>query len=342
MTGRLSTPVCELLECDVPVVSAGMGGPARAELTAAVSEAGGYGLLGMVREDPVFIGEQIAETRARTNRAFGVNLIPAATETGLLRRELDACVKAGVHSLCFFWDVTWEARNAVAAAKEAGCRVIYQVGNVADAVAAERAGADIVVAQGVEAGGHVHGRTSLLSLLPDVVGAVSVPVLAAGGITSGGGLVAALALGGHGVMCGTAFLVAEESFAHETHKRRVVEAGPEETLYTDLFAVNWPPSSPVRVLPNLLTERHEDHLLGNRPDDLPGEVAPVATTDGQPILRFSTDSPLRSTEGALDELALFAGQGAGMIGRVEPAATILRRVVHEAESILARLGGGGP
>src|SRR3546814_6154839 len=110
--------------------------------------------LGMVREAPALIAEEIAAVRARTDRPFGVNLIPAATDAALLDAELAVCFEQRVHSLCFFWDVD---AAAVARAKEAGCLVLYQVGSVADAVAAEKAGADVVIAQGVEAGGHVRG-----------------------------------------------------------------------------------------------------------------------------------------------------------------------------------------
>src|SRR5215468_9935266 len=157
MTHRtpLKTQVCRLLGCDYPIVSAGMGGVARSELVAAVAAAGGYGLLGMVREPPELIRREIAAVRGRTDRNFGVNLVPYGTDPILLEEELAACFEAKVHSLCFFWDVR---ADLIQRAHVAGCKVVYQVGRLADAMAAATAGADAIICQGAEAGGHVHGE----------------------------------------------------------------------------------------------------------------------------------------------------------------------------------------
>jgi nitronate monooxygenase len=309
-----------------------MGGVARSELVAAVTEAGGYGFLGMVRERPELIGQEIAAVRARTDGPFGVNLIPAATDQGLLEAELTVCLERGVHSLCFFWDVD---AAAVARAKAAGCLVLYQVGSVEDAIAAEGAGADAVIAQGFEAGGHVHGITSSLVLLPLVVRAVSIPVVASGGFASGASLVAALALGAQGIHCGTAFLATKESFAHAYHKDRVVRATSEDTVYTDAFAINWPPKSPVRIIANSLTRRLGEHLLGHDPADILREV--VAEEDGRQIFKFSTDSPLRTTIGELECLPLFAGQVVGEIETISSAGARVGEIVSAARATLDRL-----
>lgn len=133
-----------------------MGGVARAELAAAVSDAGRFGCLGMVREPCDLIRREIAEVRHRTDRAFGVNLIPAATDPDLFTEQLKTCKDEGIETLVFFWDVTPEA---VARAKDLGMQVIYQVGSVGHARDAEAAGAVAIIAQGVEAGGHVHGTS---------------------------------------------------------------------------------------------------------------------------------------------------------------------------------------
>jgi nitronate monooxygenase len=327
----LKTPVCRLLGCDYPIVSAGMGGVARSELVAAVLAAGGYGLLGMVRETPGLIRREIAAVRERTDRQFGVNLIPFGTDPALLEDEMAACFEAKVHALCFFWEVRGDV---IAQAHQAGCKVLYQVGQLTDAIAAEAAGADVIICQGVEAGGHVHGDVSSVVLLPQVAQAVQVPVLASGGFATGGGLVAAFALGAQGIHSGTAFLATNESYAHEFHKQRIVEATSEQTVHSDVFAINWPPRSPVRTLPNSVTESYRDKLWGHGPDDFSREV--IGREGDRPIYRFSTDSPLRNMTGNFEAMAPFAGQSCGLIEDICPAGERLRRIVWEAETILAQ------
>jgi nitronate monooxygenase len=333
MTHRtpLKKQVCRLLGCDYPIVSAGMGGVARSELVAAVVAAGGYGLLGMVRESPELIRSEIAAVRARTERNFGVNLIPFGTDPALLDDELAACFEAKAHSLCFFWDVR---PDLIQRTRAAGCKVLYQVGRLPDAIAAAAAGADVIICQGVEAGGHLHGDVSTLVLLPQVVRAVDVPVLASGGFATGAGLVAAFALGAQGIQCGTAFLATHESFAHEFHKQRVVRATSDQTVHSDVFAINWPPRSPVRTLKNSVTEAYRDDLWGHGPDDFPREV--IGHEDQRPIYKFSTDSPLRNMTGDFEAMAPFAGQVCGLIEDICPAGERLRRIVWEAETIIAQ------
>src|SRR6185312_13568705 len=234
----LHTPVCDLLCCDQPIVLAGMGGVARSELVSAVTEAGGFGFLGMVRESPEFIASEIAAVRARTSRPFGVNLVPAATKPDRLAAELQACLDARVHAVTLFWDLSVVA---VSRLKGEGVLVVCQVGSIDEARAAEDAGADILIAQGLEAGGHVRGFTPLRTLVPQVLAAVEAPVLAAGGLVDGNDLADMLGLGAQGAVFGTAFLATRESFAHDFHKRLIVEAAPGQTVHTQAFHINWPP-----------------------------------------------------------------------------------------------------
>ncbi|GAB1478631.1 hypothetical protein MASR2M74_11790 [Paracoccaceae bacterium] len=332
MTSRLHTPVCTLLGCDLPILLAGMGGVARSELVAAVARAGGYGILGMVRETPQMIAQEIAAVRARTDRPFAVNLIPAATDPALLDAELGICLELGVPAMCFFWDVV---PSAVARAKAAGCLVLHQVGSLDAALAAEAAGADVLIVQGVEAGGHVHGTVSALVLVEQVVRAVDLPVIASGGFATGASLIAALALGAQGIHCGTAFLATAESFAHDDHKARILAAMAEDTVHTDIYALNWPPNTPVRVIRNSVIEGLGSNLMGHRPDLLPREV--IAAEDGRPLLRYSTDSPLRTTTGNLEAMAIYAGQSVSLIDSLPTAAGRVAAIVDEARLALGRL-----
>jgi len=332
MRPTISTRLTERLGCRYPILSAGMGGPARAELAAAVSEAGGFGLLGMVRESPELITREIAAVRSRTDRPFGVNLIPSTTDPGLLNDEMQVCFAAKVAAMCFFWGVDAES---ILRAKEAGCIVLYQVGTLEEAVAAERAGADVVIVQGVEAGGHVRGRTPLAQLLPQVATSLTVPIAASGGIACAKDVEMAMSLGAHGVHCGTVFLATPESYAHEFHKCRIIDARIDETVHTDLFAINWPPNSPVRVLRNSLTDAASKRLWGHIPDELPRVV--IGEDAGRPIYRFNTHSPLRTTTGDLEQMPAYAGQGVGRVTAIRPAAQVIADLVGIEPSPVASI-----
>lgn len=334
MTGRkneasLRTPLCNLLGCEVPVLLAGMGGVSRWELAAAVANAGGYGILGMVREAPSLITEEVTAMQAATDKPFAVNLIPAATEPRLLEAQLACCLDLGVTAFSFFWDVI---PHVVERVKQAGCLVLHQVGTIEAARMAEEAGADVIIAQGVEAGGHVHGRSPAFGLAEQILDSTKLPVVISGGITMGSGLATALAMGGSGVQCGTAFLATEESFAHPYHKSRIVEAADGDTVLTDIFVLNWPAGSAVRVIANSVTEGLKGHYLGHDPDSLPREA--IARDGDRPRLRFSTDSRLRTTTGDLEAMALYAGQGVVALNDVPPAAARLDAMVAQARHIL--------
>src|SRR6218665_509752 len=169
----IKTPACDLLGCQVPVVLAGMGGVARSELVGAVTAAGGFGFLGMVREPTSLIVREVESLRAAGHERFGVNIIPASTPPALLDSQIETCIALGVPVMALFWDVD---RAVIRRLRDAGIRVIYQVGSVEAAVEAVEAGAEAIIAQGVEAGGHVWGTQPLRSLLPAVTEAVEVPV----------------------------------------------------------------------------------------------------------------------------------------------------------------------
>lgn len=331
----LRTPLCDLLGCDVPILLAGMGGVSRSELAAAVAEAGGYPSLGMVREAPDLIEEEVAALRAATDRPFAVNLIPAATEPDLLDAQITRCLDLNVGAFSFFWDVVPQAVDRV---KSAGCLVLHQVGSLDAAREAAAAGADVLIAQGIEAGGHVHGRIGAFALAADLLHEMRLPVVVSGGIVDGAGFAAALAMGAAGVQCGTAFVATEDSFAHPYHKARIADAKASDTVLTDVFVLNWPAGAAVRVIANSVTEALKGDYLGHDPDTLPRE--PIAWDGDAARLRYSTDSPLRTTTGDLEAMALYAGQGAGRICDVIPAGVRLRRMASDAAALLARFRRG--
>ncbi len=202
----LRTRLCRDLGLEVPLVSAPLGGgSAGPALAAAVSEAGGLGLLGMGGVPAPVIRNEVRETRALTSKPLGVGLLLPLVAGD----EIDACVEERVPVLVLFWG---DVAPHVEKPRRAGIRVLAQIGSVAEARAAAAAGVDGVIAQGFEAGGHVRGTTSLAALLPAVVEAVApLPVIAAGGMATGRGLAAALALGAQAVMMGTRFVCSEES-----------------------------------------------------------------------------------------------------------------------------------
>ncbi len=307
-----------------PIVQAGMGGAARAELVAAVSNAGGLGTLGMIRQSPNAIRDQIRRTRALTTAPFGVNIVPTSVPPEGFEAQLAVCLEERVPVLSLFW---CDAEPYVERAHAAGMLVMHQVGSAEEARRAVAGGVDVIVAQGFEAGGHVRGEVGVLPLVTAVVDAAgSVPIAAAGGIADGRGLAAVLALGADGVWVGTRFVAAEESEAHPDYKKRLVAARETDTVYTELFHIGWPEHSPHRVLRNALTE------------SVPLPAGPVArlrvgdrTVD---IPAFAAPGPTIHTEGQTDLMANYAGQGVAAIREVLPAREIVERMVAEAEAII--------
>lgn len=320
----LHRPVCDLLGCRLPLMLAGMGGVARSELVAAVVGAGGFGFLGMVREPPSLIRQEVLRVRERTASRFGVNLIPAATYPALLAAQIDTCIALRVPVIGLFWDVM---PAVVRRCTDAGMLVVHQVGSVDDARQAQEAGAGVLIVQGVEAGGHVRGDRPLAQLLPDVLAQATVPVLAAGGVSRGAEVATLLSLGAQGVVLGTSLIATHESFAHDFHKQRIVQADAGQTVLTDAFHINWRRGARVRVLANSVTR-------GERGDPFGPGTTVIGVEADRPIHLFSTDSPLRSMTGDFEAMALYAGQGVGGIDAVAGAAERLQRIAAEAAECL--------
>jgi len=318
----LDTPLLHLLDCHLPVLLAGMGGVARHELAAAVSRAGGFGVLGMVREPVERFRYEVEAFRQRTSDRFGVNLIPAATAPALLKEQVNTCLSLRVPVIVLFWQVD---QALVKHLKAEGVTVIHQIGSRPEAECAMEAGADALIVQGYEAGGHVRGQTSTLSLLSEVALDSQVPLIASGGIASGRAMVSAFMLGAQGVSLGTVFLATQEANAHSHHKQRVKNASADDTVHTTLFQRNWPVIAPVRVLPNATLAgkyqgSHVDTVIGRQ--------------DGQDVFVYSTDSPLSDARGEIDDMALYCGQSCGQIFDICSAGERVYRIIDEAVTLL--------
>lgn len=328
----LATDFTSLAGIEFPIVQAPIGSASTPELVAAVSNAGGLGMLSLTWRTPSEARELIRQTRALTDRPFGVNLVLLWDAA----ERLAIALEEGVPIVSLSWG---DPTPWVEQIHAAGALVIHMVGSTAAAIAAKRCGVDAVVAQGIEASGHVEGRTGIMALIPEMVDAVApLPVLAAGGIGDGRGLAAALCLGASGVWLGTRFLLAAEADAHPDYQRWLIDAGASDTIHTTLFRGGWPPNTPVRTLPNKTLQLWQD---AGRPEPGrgPGENDVIGHTGkGVPIIRYHDDFPGALTTGDLESMVLYAGEGVGVMGEVLPAAEIVRTMTDQAESVLRRLG----
>jgi nitronate monooxygenase/enoyl-[acyl-carrier protein] reductase II len=317
MTLSLETPLCDLLGIDVPIVQAPIGGATCPELAAAVSGAGALGTLALTWTAPEACADRIRRTRALTDRPFAVNLVLAWDH----RERIEVCAREGVPVISTFWG---DPAPHVDPIHDAEALHAHSVGSAAEAVAAAEAGVDVIVAQGVEAGGHVRGTTSTLALVPAVVDAVApIPVVAAGGIADARGVVAALALGAQAAWIGTRFLLAAEANVHASYRRRLLAARASDVVHTEAFDGGWP-RAPHRVLRNATLTAWE---AAGRPaaPDRPGEGEIVATApNGSALNRYHMAMPQSGTQGDVEAMALYAGQGVGLVRACVPAAEIVR------------------
>lgn len=300
------------LDMQVPIMQAPVAGAATARLAGEVSRAGGIGSLGASWTEPGVLREQIRSIGRMTDRAFCVNLVLDFEQD----ERLEVAVEERVPIVSFSFGLH---PQLVARARAAGARVLVQVGSGEAARAAADAGADALIVQGVEAGGHVQSVVGLLPLLAEVRKAVSLPLLAAGGIGDPASARAGLAAGAAGVVMGTRFVASDESDAHPRYKARLLAAEARDTVFTELFDVGWP-ASPHRVLRNSTYQRWEaagSPPTGERPDEGEDVVGGIP--------RYAANLPLASMDGDVEAMAMYAGQSVGAITEVEPAAAIVER-----------------
>lgn len=327
-----ATPLMHALGITVPIICAPLGRGSTPEFLAALRRAGSLGVVALAHTPPERIGSVLGEVAAATNGGYGVNFSLISDQRDRLRRSLDA----GARIVSFWQD---DPADYVRIAKDSGALVLWTVGSAEEAARARGMGVDILVAQGAEAGGHLVGRSPIMSLLPAVVDAADgLPVAAAGGIADGRGLAAALALGAQAVWLGTRFVASTEVALHDGYKQRVVDAEADDLIETRLFDGEWE-DSPHRVLRNQVVtdwEKAGCPAPGSRPRE--GEVI-GRQPDGTVVPRYHVSAPARGFEGDWSALALYAGASAQLVRDVEPVERIVSRMLAEAASA-ARAAAG--
>lgn len=312
----LHTPLCDLLEVKHPIMLAGMGGVSYAELAAAVTNAGGYGVLGMAGQGPDFIRDQMRQVRKLTDGPFGVDLLAASPES--LVASVDVIIEEGASSFVAGLGVPMPIIEKL---KKAGLKVMVVCGAVKHAVKAEQAGCDAVICQGGEGGGHT-GLVGTMPLVAQAVEAVEIPVVAAGGLYDGRGLAASLALGAVGVWMGTRFIASQEAHAGGLYRETIVAASDEDTVRTRCYS-----GKPMRVQKNPYVADWESR---------PADIQPFP----QQAMLSSRAGVMGGIGGQIEGLdpdkSCFAmGQSAGGVHEVLPAGEIVRRLIAEAEMALA-------
>jgi NAD(P)H-dependent flavin oxidoreductase YrpB (nitropropane dioxygenase family) len=321
----LTTPFTELLGARVPLQQAPMGGVTTPELVAAVADAGAVGMVPAQMLPADALAGLLDDLAARTGGVVGVTFLlpfgadPAGVEAAAARARL----------VDFYYGDPDPA--LVARAHDGGALASWQAGSVEEARAAADAGCDLVCVQGMEGGGRIRGRVALLPLLDEVLDAVQVPVVAAGGVASARGVAACLAAGAAAVRVGTRLLATEETGAHPAYVAALLAAAAEDAVLTDAFSANWPNGpEPHRTLRSAL-EAAEAF-----PGEVVGETRMGAAT--VPVPRFGVPVPNRQTTGEVAAMAHYAGQGVGATGEVRPAAEVVRELAEGAERLLRRWG----
>ncbi len=290
--------LADLCGIALPVFQAGMAGIAGPELVAAVSEAGGLGHLGGLRQPPSALRAAIREVKRHTDRPFGVNLVPAYGGPEVFEAQVQVVLDEKPKVLSLFYG---DYPKVIRRAREAGIVVMAQVGSLGEARKVVGEGADVIIAQGVEAGGHVRGTVGLLPLLSSVMDlAEGRPVLAAGGVVHEADVRAVLALGAEGVWVRTAFVATHESNAHEIYKERLIEASTDDPEYRTGYSFGWKYGTPHRIIP------------GEGRFNLLRFVGGGARANDKPVMAR--------------KLSLYAGQGVGRITEILPATEIVARL----------------
>ena len=327
-----STSITRTFGLTTPIVNAGMAMVARPALAAAVCEAGGLGTFGSDINPPEILRDLVRQTKALTKRPFGVDLICDFVTD----EHFSVLVEEQVALAIFFWTLPTPAQ--VARLKQAGIKVWMQIGGVAEAEHAAALGADALIVQGAESGGHNRAEASTMTLFPRIRRRFArLPLLAAGGIVDGTTMAAALVLGADAVWCGSRFLAAQEAEAHQAYKDRVVSADVGDTAILSIYGPEWPGQA-MRAIINDGARA----ALGREAEaikEAEGQVIGSTVLNGQtiPLPRYSAILPTRDFDGDIEQACLTAGQSAGNIDELLPAGEIVRRMTREAKAAVARL-----
>jgi NAD(P)H-dependent flavin oxidoreductase YrpB (nitropropane dioxygenase family) len=303
-----------------------MGSFARPRLAAAVSAAGGLGMVVVTAERPERVASRLDEALEMSPGPIGASFFLPVCEPETLTACITAAAKRAQVIDFFYSDPDPEL---VALVHEYGALASWQVGSSEEAVAAEAAGCDFIVAQGIEAGGHVRGKISLLTLLGEVLDAVSIPVLAAGGIGSGRAMAAALASGADGVRVGTRFVAAEEAEAHPRYVEALIASRAADTLFADVFNFGYA-GLPHRVL------RASAEAARAFEGEFVGESYNPETGGTDSIHHLEKMTATRHATGAIEAMPHWAGESVSGVRQIEPAAAIIDELVSDAEALLRR------
>ena len=315
----IRTPICDLLGIEHPIALGGMGSIYSPDLVAAVCNAGGFGAMGCHHLSADRVRAGTAAIRERTDKPFALNFLIF----DLIEEGFAAALALRPAAIAFAWPrPEQDLKIYIARAHDAGCKVTFMAGGVPEAMRAAEAGADVIVAQGTEGGGHVGWQTTM-ALVPMVVDAVApVPVLAAGGIADGRGLVAALALGADGVLLGTRFLASDESPLHPNFKKAIVESDGHDTLLSEI-----PDVAAGLVWPGAMSRSRRNRFI----ERWAGREWALRQRQAETL----TSIRAARASGDTNEAPLSMGQDAGLIHDIVPAGDIVRRIAQQAEQILA-------
>ncbi len=326
----MKTKITELLDIEFPIIQAPIGSATNPILVSEVSNSGGLGMLALSWKNKQECINSIRETKKRTSKPFGVNLVLAWNQD----ERVNLCISEKVPVVSFFWG---DSSKYIEKLKQNDIKVCQTVSNSKEAIEYSNKGVDFLIAQGWEAGGHVKGNVASSVLIPSISEKVDIPVIASGGFTDGKGLIASISLGASGICIGTRFLMSNEANIEEFYSELISKSDENNTVYVkNLFNIGWE-NAPHRVLKNSTFEdwkKAGEPKSGKRPNE--NEII-AYDSNNKPIIRYSDNNPLKGTKGNLEALALYAGQSSGLISNIISAKEIVHKIIYQAKNTLEKI-----